>query len=422
MSRSATRIAVTSVLFGSVSLSSFGTLRGDESVLISPLNAPGISAPILEPDSLDDFPEDAVLTVDTPYVARRLEELAQQLSGETEIDASDSELVRERYDSGSVKIERTVTQDAQGNFVNDGAYRMYSPAGSLIAEGRFQMGSRTGDWRRVYETTDAALLSAYPYNEFVAPFVSQASFAGDELEGSWIISDAQGQLVSEIPFRNGVRHGQAIWNHPNGERMYEANYRDGMLEGVMAEYDEAGNELTSHTFQDGRRVEREVDHFKNQQPKAEFRFLSAQQTLKQRDDWWNAKPAVYETAGQRLKHGSFTEYHPNGQKKAMGSYEEGKLAGEFASWFENGQRETLGHYNMGVASGDWAWWHANGMRRAEGSYANGTPDGQWTSWTPEGKVSKRQSYSGVTRSDVVRSRNGSPTRPSSANAQRRVQR
>ncbi|WP_231753371.1 toxin-antitoxin system YwqK family antitoxin [Rosistilla carotiformis] len=399
-----------------------GDLDADESVLVPPIAAPMMLAPANEPASLDDFPEDSVLTVDTPYIARRIEEAARELAGESLVADSNSEIVRERYDDGSVKVERTVTQDELGNFVNNGPYRMYSPSGSLVAEGNFQMGARHGDWRRVYETADASLLSAYPYSEFQAPFVSQATFTADNLSGSWIITDAQGKLVSEIPFRDGLRHGQAIWNHPNGKRMYEANYRDGMLEGVMAEYDAASNELTSHTFQDGRREEREVEHYKNQQPKAEFLYLSAQQTLKQRDDWWNAKPAVYETAGKRLKHGSFVEYHANGQKKSTGKYEEGHLTGEFASWFENGQRETLGHYHAGVAVGAWAWWHPNGMRRAEGHYANGAPEGQWISWTPEGKVAKRQTYADARPSDVVRSRNANPARPSSANAQRRVQR
>ncbi|WP_417731939.1 toxin-antitoxin system YwqK family antitoxin [Rosistilla oblonga] len=426
--RSATRFAIHCILFGSVSLCTLSNLDGDESVLIPSGDFPAIFAPTSEPESPENLPAVAEPEAITPYVAQRFQEANNQLTINPSVpvaeDASDGEIVRERYDDGSVRVERSVMQDEHGNFVNNGTFRMYNPAGSPIAEGHFQMGNRHGEWRRVYATADASLLSAYPYNEFEAPFVSKATFAHGQLHGSWIISDADGKIVSEIPFRNGLRHGQAVWHHPGGERMYIANYRDGMLEGVMAEYDDAGAELTSYTFQDGRRVEREIERYKSQQPKADIRYLSAQQTLKQRDDWWNAKPAVYETSGKRLKHGGFVEYHPNGQKKSTGTYAEGRLTGEFSSWYENGQRETQGFYQDGAPSGAWAWWHANGMRRAEGSYANGAPEGQWTSWTPDGKVAKRQNYSEANQSDIARNRTPAPTpkRPSSASNQRRVQR
>src|SRR5262245_59309468 len=58
------------------------------------------------------------------------------------------EVVRERYPDGKVKIERDVTVDADGNYVNHGAWRMWDDSGRLVAEGQFAMGRRSGQWSR----------------------------------------------------------------------------------------------------------------------------------------------------------------------------------------------------------------------------------------------------------------------------------
>src|SRR5580698_9120196 len=50
--------------------------------------------------------------------------LAPAPAGEPE-----SEVIRERYPNRAVKIERTVTQDANGNYVNDGLWRMWDQKG-----------------------------------------------------------------------------------------------------------------------------------------------------------------------------------------------------------------------------------------------------------------------------------------------------
>lgn len=357
---------------------------------------PVTSEPIFDVESIaraEGVSADAIITKDvtdgTPGIARGTISrgaMAAPNDGEAEV-------IRERYNNGAVKVERTVRQDTAGNYVNHGSFYYFTSSGDVIAQGQFVMGDRDGSWKRVFTRGEAKLFSAYPYSEFEGPFVSQADFAGGQLNGQWVITDSRGQVISEIPFVGGLRHGKAVWNHPNGKLMYSATYQSGMLEGAMAEFDEAGNELSNYKFTNGRRTENEVEHHKNQQVKAETQYLSAQQVLKTKDDWWEAVPAVYETSGKRVKHGPFVEYWPNGQKKAQGQFDEGRLSGQYASWYENGQRESRGEYVAGNATGPWTWWHDNGMRRAEGSYDSGTPDGSWTSWDPTGKVARRQRYS-----------------------------
>ena len=52
------------------------------------------------------------------------------------------EIIRERYPSRAVKIEREVIQDQAGNYVNHGTFRMWDPNGTLVLEGQYYFGKR----------------------------------------------------------------------------------------------------------------------------------------------------------------------------------------------------------------------------------------------------------------------------------------
>src|ERR1700752_3846408 len=56
------------------------------------------------------------------------------------------EVFCERYSDGKAKVEREVTTDADGNYVNHGRWRTWDRAGKLVAEGSYDMGQRSGAW------------------------------------------------------------------------------------------------------------------------------------------------------------------------------------------------------------------------------------------------------------------------------------
>ena len=58
------------------------------------------------------------------------------------------EVIRERYPDGKVKVERQVALDANGNYVNHGPWKLYSPSEVVVAEGQYDMGKRVGNWTR----------------------------------------------------------------------------------------------------------------------------------------------------------------------------------------------------------------------------------------------------------------------------------
>src|SRR5262245_17826729 len=67
-----------------------------------------------------------------------------------------TDVVRERYASQAVKVERSITQDANLNFVNHGPWTMWDPAGNLIAQGEYRFGKRHGAWKRAFFASPAA--------------------------------------------------------------------------------------------------------------------------------------------------------------------------------------------------------------------------------------------------------------------------
>src|SRR6478735_10050670 len=100
------------------------------------------------------------------------------------------ELVRERYLDGKVRIERQVTLNNDGNYVNHGAWKMYSEAGDVIAEGQYTFGERTGLWTRWNGRSNSPAMNEATFRNFKAPFMSQATFVNGKMDGDWVITDA----------------------------------------------------------------------------------------------------------------------------------------------------------------------------------------------------------------------------------------
>ena len=61
-----------------------------------------------------------------------------------------------------------------------------------------------------------------------------------------------------------------------------------------------------------------------------------------------------------LKNGEFSEYHPNGKKKANGIYQKNRLHGLYVSWYDNGQIQSQGKYETSKKTGIWEYWYESG--------------------------------------------------------------
>lgn len=114
------------------------------------------------------------------------------------------ETVTERYPSGRVKVERGVSQDDRENYVNHGPWCMWDDAGNQVVDGIYRFGKRHGKWVRWYQTDEAELFQLPPFNQFTAPFRSQATFQEGVLAGHWIVTDASDRKICDWAFANGA--------------------------------------------------------------------------------------------------------------------------------------------------------------------------------------------------------------------------
>lgn len=300
-----------------------------------------------------------------------------------------TELVKERYPNGSVKVEREVAQDRDGNFVLHGVYRQYDERGALICEGRHEQGQAVGLWKRYYAANGAALFSTPPYRDFQAPFTSTASFIDGQLEGKWIISDLKQRKISEIEFADGQRHGKASWFYPNGTLLSQATYDKGRVHGDVMKWGPDASLLGKENYTHGRKLAPKVEYYDAEHKRSEILFLHAPLVVKTFDNFHTATLAVFEQRGADEKFGPFRIWHPNGQLARAGEFRYNLPVGKAVWFYSNGQKQMEGVYVDGKQEGTWTWWHQNGLKQIQGDYSEGVAIGKWHWWKEDGKLAQR---------------------------------
>jgi antitoxin component YwqK of YwqJK toxin-antitoxin module len=317
------------------------------------------------------------------------DDLSQFNDGEATADEPQTEVIKERFPDGSVRIERQVTQDAEGNYLNHGPWKMWDEKGNLVAQGEYADGNRTGVWVRWYRNVaEADLLSKTPYQQFLGPFISQATFENGQLDGLWTIYDNRMRKISQWAFAGGKRHGISNWWYANGRKMREVQFREGSVDGQFLEWTPDGAERVNSTYQSGRKLAPKLTYHAGGQKKSEGMYLYARDVEQTPDDWWACTILVTDKSGKDEKHGTFTVWHPNGQRQLEGAYDHEVQVGLFTWWHSNGQEALEGRFDQGKQDGAWTWWHANGQKSIQGQYAQGNPSGRWTWWKEDGKVAQ----------------------------------
>lgn len=303
-----------------------------------------------------------------------------------------AELVTERYENRKIRTEREVVQDAEQNYINHGKYKTYDVKGNVTVEGRYKYNEMHGVWTRLYYTRENDLLNKAPFNQGQLPLVSQANFKDGQLHGKWVIYDALKRRLCEWEFNNGKRDGQSTWWYANGMKMREISYRKGTIDGELNEWNRTAKQVTKDVYRDGSRLATKTEYYPNRTKKSEGPVLYPKLVLETPDNWIDCTLASYSQSGDPVKHGVWTAWYANGQKKQEGEYKEDTSTGQFVWWHENGQKSLLATYRNGKKHGKWTWWHDNGLKSISGEYAADTPAGKWLWWKDTGKVAQRADF------------------------------
>ena len=300
--------------------------------------------------------------------------------------------IRQRFPDGKTQLVRQVIQDEDGNYLNNGPWRLFNQRGEVVARGQFVNGLMDGTWERWHPGGTDGMFAQEPFTRFEPPFVSTATFAQGKLEGVWVISDRNSRKILEVPYRKGKRHGPATWFYPNSERLRTVSFRNGLLDGPIMEWDEQNRVTRNDEYIKGQKVVRVTSFFAPKQRRSETYYLEGKLVLEGEDSWWDGEPAEYVLDGVRVQHGPTISWHANGQRQMAGQYRDDERVGLFVWWHENGTKALAGRYTAGLKTGTWTWWHANGMKSIEGGYSDDEPVGQWIWWNESGEVTDRDDF------------------------------
>ena len=92
--------------------------------------------------------------------------------------------------------------------------------------------------------------------------------------------------------------------------------------------------------------------------------------------------------------GKEVSYWPDGQKKTVISYKDGKRHGLKAHWYQSGQKLSEINYKYGKYDGLLTVWYENGQWRRTGNHLDGKMVGIWTHWYENGQQRDEIFYMG----------------------------
>jgi len=309
-------------------------------------------------------------------------------------ELTEAELVTERYPEGSVKTQRWVTLDTDGNYVNHGTFKAYDKNGKLAGTGEYREGKEQGKWTRYFTSTEGTFLAQTLDAGFESPFISEAPLVDGKLHGTWTIRDRAGRIIVQWQFENGTRQGASTWWFSSGEKRSETTYKNGQIHGKFATWGSDHREAIKAVYFEGRKLTTKTDWHTRSQKLSEGSYLSPPEEIETYYDWWNCtiKTTRASQEGPGVKHGAWTYWHSNGKMKMQGEYKEDVPVGRFTWWYENGQKQSEGEYAAGRQTGAWLGWHPNGMKKYRGQYTAGAQTGEWMVWKADGRRTEVHDY------------------------------
>ena len=140
------------------------------------------------------------------------------------------------------------------------------------------------------------------------------------------------------------------------------------------------------------------DLFDNGQYKLKGRYRSGLKHGKW--TWWNyngekRKEVIWQN-GKEISTKEW-EYFKNGLKSKERKYKDGEKDGKWLKWYANGQKESEENYKVGVIDDEWIEWYENGQKKIEKKYKNGEPNGDWTEWNIDGQKEVEAFFKGGNR-------------------------
>jgi antitoxin component YwqK of YwqJK toxin-antitoxin module len=171
--------------------------------------------------------------------------------------------VPEKYEDGTIRIEREVLKMSDDQLVNHGTFTEFYPDGKKFAEGTYENGVHNGTWSFWHK--NGQLCKTVTFDQGRAngawqvfrddgTLLAEKTYKNNLREGLWkAYFDDGTTLRVEETFVNGLREGVSRAYFSNGRPQREVYFKAGQLEGLTTEWDESGRKIGEVNFKEGKR-------------------------------------------------------------------------------------------------------------------------------------------------------------------------
>lgn len=291
-----------------------------------------------------------------------------------------------RYDTVGLVLSEEVYVDD----LREGVARYYHPNGTLHKEVPFKNGTEEG--RGLEFATDGRVIALLQY-------------------GAGLLRKREElNRLDEM----GLRQGPWKEFHPNGKVKWEGNFVDNQRQGLFKEYDAQGGLKDLVKYDAGvvdlRAQESQVlDIKRTYHANGKVASMGSYSRTGSKEGLFrtydtNGLPAgarIYR-ADQLVSEGSvnelgalegvWSEFYATGEKRAEGSYKNGRKDGDWSFFHRNGAVEQEGKYLDGLAHGTWRWFYEDGKKHREELYRKGKEDGSSVEYDEDGAVIVQGDY------------------------------
>lgn len=318
------------------------------------------------------------------------------------------------YPNGQLSI-KTYYKDGELH----GEFLYYNEKGALEQKKHFKDGKLVDTYTSYYEVGEELPRFIIPYK-------------ADKVQDKATEYFANGKIYSEIPFKDGERHGVEKTFYQNGKVSNEVTHVDGKLQGPYKSYFPDGKISETGTYKDGLlqgpyatyysdgTLQSEANYMNGSLDGAytyydydgkiyytynyrkgdivDYRFFNKKGAIlkegKKRggEFYYNGFAAngnltsegLYDVSGGRK--GEWRYYGPDGNLTEKGTFENDLTQGTYTSYYPNGTTRWIANYKNDTLVGYFANYHKNGKIENQGGYKNGLQQGEWRFYYIDGSL------------------------------------
>ena len=144
-----------------------------------------------------------------------------------------------------------------------GVWKKYHPNKRIRYTGQFIAGKEVGVFKfydvttsekpviikTFYKKSDSVFVQFYTLKGQIK---TEGFLIGRKRTGAWKYFYANGKLMSQEMYKEGVQHGEQIVQYPNGKVTEKAYFKNGVLAGLSSKYSSKGILIEAVTYKNGK--------------------------------------------------------------------------------------------------------------------------------------------------------------------------